>query len=518
MIAKRAEAKSNPSTVSKWGSSGRLSGGVALVVGGVAARGVGGAREAGLPTAELIKSGEADGRTTAKDTKVAGQSAHSDVEFSVDVAAADMVEPDEVSLPELSSKAHEIGKLLSSIERNDQQVWGLLIEPTTQLQNLRAMARQICTAGTGADKAYNNVKQIACYLKLKDLLNVKESSLRQGRNFMIEIRTFINSVNNERKLESDSRQLAPLKRILDNAAATMVRLEALKTNFNFSLEHPESYTREGVTLYYEEALRALTDLADADTRGAARHQADADTDALLATFYSEQFVEKLLQTVRTYIVDFRDSGRVNSLSDFKAACGEKPIEFEDVEERSEEAEALPDELLVAGTMGDVIDEANRYIITQAWAVLQAVHQPEVVAGRIKDILCEVLVGIAVFTAEMRRHQDDPTKALAVVGLDKITGNINLKEYYVRVRSSGAIAFLEHFEDGKHVDLFEMREYKPSRVHAAAQKEKDEDGTEELLTGRKYLFTIGRTEKLFSDTPNDLINGCIRDEGGRPKVF
>ena len=94
----------------------------------------------------------------------------------------------------------------------------------------------------------------------------------------------------------------------------------------------------------------------------------------------------------------------------------------------------------------------------------------------------------------------------------------MKEYYVRVRSSGAIAFLEHFEDGKHVDLFEMREYKPSRVHAAAQKEKDEDGTEELLTGRKYLFTIGRTKKLFSDTPNDLINGCIRDEGGRPKVF
>ncbi len=119
---------------------------------------------------------------------------------------------------------------------------------------------------------------------------------------------------------------------------------------------------------------------------------------------------------------------------------------------------------------------------------------------------------------MRRHQDDPTTALAVVGLDKITGNINLKEYYVRVRGSGVIAHLEHFEDGKHVDLFEMREYKPSRVHAAAQKEKDEDGTEELQTGRKYLFTIGRTEKLFSDTPNDLINGCIRDEGGRPKVF
>ena len=85
---------------------------------------------------------------------------------------------------------------------------------------------------------------------------------------MIMIRTFNNSINNQRKLESDSRQLVPLKRILDNAAAKMVRLEALKTNFKFSLEHPESYTREGVKLYYEEALRALTDLADGETRGA----------------------------------------------------------------------------------------------------------------------------------------------------------------------------------------------------------------------------------------------------------
>ncbi len=131
----------------------------------------------------------------------------------------------------------------------------------------------------------------------------------------------------------------PLKCILDNTAATMVRLEALKTNFNFSLEHPESYTCEGVTLYYEEALHALTDLADGETCGAARYKADADTDALLAVFYSEQFVEKLLQTVRAYTVVFRDSGRVNSLSDLKAACGEKTIEFGDVEERSEEAEA-----------------------------------------------------------------------------------------------------------------------------------------------------------------------------------
>ena len=242
-----------------------------------------------------------------------------------------MVEPEEVSLPELSSKVHEIGKLLVSIEPNEQQVWGLVINPLAQLQNLRAVARQIGTAGTGADKAYNNVKQIARYLKIKDLLNVKEPSVHKDRNFMLEIRTFINSLNNDRKFESDSRHLVPLKRILDYAADALVRLEALKTNFNFSTAHPESYTREAVTLYYEEALRALTDFADPEIRGSAREKADADTDVLLAIFSVEEFVEKILHTVRDYVTGLRDGGHSKSVAAFKAACVGHPIEFDGVE-------------------------------------------------------------------------------------------------------------------------------------------------------------------------------------------
>ena len=48
-------------------------------------------------------------------------------------------------------------------------------------------------------------------------------------------------------------------------------------------------------------------------------------------------------------------------------------------------------------------KAYRYVTTEAWRVMEEVHQPEVVAGRIKEILREILVGIAVFTPEMRRH-------------------------------------------------------------------------------------------------------------------
>ena len=89
---------------------------------------------------------------------------------------------------------------------------------------------------------------------------------------------------------------------------------------------------------------------------------------------------------------------------------------------------------------------------------------------------------------------------------------------MRRRSSGELAFIEGFEDGNFIDLFEIREYKPSRVHAAVKKEQEDEGTEPLQTGHKYLYTVGRTDKLFAKTPNDLISGCIRAEGGGPKVF
>ncbi len=507
-IAKPAEAKRSPHKPVIGIRPGGGGGG-----GGGSGGSGGGGALAGASRATAIKGGD------AKTARAPGESAHADVEGSVEVAAADMVEPEEVSLPGLSSKVHEIAKLLVSIELNEQQVWGLVIDPLAQLQNLRTVARQIGTAGTGAYKAYNNVKQIARYLKIKDLLNVKDLSVHKDRNFMLEIRTFINSLNNDRKIESDSSHLAPLKRILDYAAAALVRLEALKTNFNFSTGHPESYTREAVTLYYEEALRALTDFADPEIRGSARQKADADTDVLLAIFSAEEFVEKILHTVRDYVTGLRDGGHSKSVTEFKAACGGQPIEFEGVEYGGYSRGAVPDAMLATSDMGDVFDEAYRYVTTEAWGVMEGVHQPKVVAGRIKEILREILVGTAVFTPEMRRHMGKPTMALAVVGLDKITGNINLKEYYVRLRGNGEIAFIEDFEDGKHVDLFEMREYKPSRVHTAVETKKDEDGTEELQTGRKYLFTIGRTDKLFGDTANDLVNGCIRgDDGGGPKAF
>ena len=75
---------------------------------------------------------------------------------------------------------------------------------------------------------------------------------------------------------------------------------------------------------------------------------------------------------------------------------------------------------------------------------------------------------------------------------------------------------------------ESRSGRPCRVraglgerggeHAATQQEKEAQGADPAQAGRKYLFTIGRTKHIFGDTPNELIDGCIRAESGGPKIF
>ncbi len=138
--------------------------------------------------------------------------------------------------------------------------------------------------------------------------------------------------------------------------------------------------------------------------------------------------------------------------------------------------------------------------------------------KLKTTMREILVGSLEFEAENRRHQEKPSFALSVVSLEKVSENPNLREYYVRVDDKGQLATVDGYEDGSFVDLFEMREYKPSRVHAAAKKKADAEGTEELQTGRKYLFTVGRTNTLFCGSPSELINGCVRSDEGGPMVF
>ena len=124
----------------------------------------------------------------------------------------------------------------------------------------------------------------------------------------------------------------------------------------------------------------------------------------------------------------------------------------------------------------------------------------------------------VFQPEKRRHQENPGLALGVVSLDKVTGNTNLKELYVRVGDDGHVRYVDVFRDGSYVDLFELREYKPVRMSQAQKKKADAGGDAPLQPGRKYLYSVGRTNQLFGEIPADVVNGCIRGDDGGVKLF
>ncbi len=468
-------------------------------------------------TSAIIKSEQGRGKKTGDRS---GFIETSDVDSGVEVSASDIAESQETSLPELSDRVHEIARLLSSIEAAEQEIWRVYFEPGKDFQNLRAMARTIATSSTGSNKAYSAIKKIAQYHSVGQLLHGQDQKIAKGRNFTIDVTSFINNVaKGNKNFEAGDRVLGALKKNLDHAAVTLVRLEALRTNYNFSHEHPDEYSPEAATKYYEEALRSITDqIDDENLLGLGRQKADSDTQTMFAQFLAEKFVEQLIGVCREYMVGLHTEGYTKTLEGLKEALAGTPLEFEDMEPPTEPPSEIPAEKLTASGFGDVFDAAYKYLAPEVWNMLSPVHQPDDVMGKVRTMLRDVLVGSLVFEGQNRRHQEKPSAPLSVVSLEKVSENQNLREFYVRVDQNGQLLPVDGFEDGSFVDLFQMREYTPSRVHAAAKKKAEAEGTEELQTGRKYLCTVGRTNRLFCASPSELLNGCVRADGGGPKVF
>ena len=150
--------------------------------------------------------------------------------------------------------------------------------------------------------------------------------------------------------------------------------------------------------------------------------------------------------------------------------------------------------------------------------MEAVHSPEKIIPEIVASMRELMVSCFRFQPERRRHQDNPRLGLTVVSLYKVAGNANLKDLYVRVHEDGHLLYVEDFEDGKWLDLFQLHEYKPARLATAAKKKADEEDTEMLQTGRKYLCTVGRAKKLFGESAAEVSNGCFCGDDGETKIF
>jgi hypothetical protein len=322
--------------------------------------------------------------------------------------------------------------------------------------------------------------------------------------------------NSNREVQPDARQLAPLGKVLDHAAGALVRLEALRVNVTFAETHGDQYTREAVTVYYEESLRQITDETDRDLLNLARERADADTATMLTSHVAQQFVDEIIDLSRAYAMELVAEKHTDNEDKLKAHFAAHPLTFDDAEKK--QAGDVPVELLKPSDLGEIYDETAKHICGQVWAVIEDVHQPKKVIPQLQEMLRECLVASFRFKPERRRHQDNARISLSVVSLDKVAGNANLKDLWVRVHDDGQLYYVEDYEDGSYIDLFELREYKPARLASAAKKEAAEKDTEALQTGRKYLYSVGRTNSIFGTSPADVINSCVRDDEGSTKVF
>jgi len=103
------------------------------------------------------------------------------------------------------------------------------------------------------------------------------------------------------------------------------------------------------------------------------------------------------------------SDHTNSSKELRAYFAEQPLAF-DVEAKGDGAE-IPAEILKPSDLGEVFDTTAKYLCTQAWSVMEAVHGPKGVVNEIIANLREWLIGCVRFQPERKRHQDNPRLSL-----------------------------------------------------------------------------------------------------------
>lgn len=438
----------------------------------------------------------------------------------VDIDADAIVSVQPAQIEEFDQVVRYVSQLLAKIEVVDQKVWSLFLEPSAEIDDLPSLTRQLADDEGSVHQAGDCLLQAARYLPFKELIPNTRRMLKEPP-LTLQVTSFVNYVGNNgrHQFTPDDRKIASLGKLLDHAAAAFLRLQALKTAHDL-FEREEGYSTDAVVSYYEKALFQVTARIDHDLLTRTRTRADANVQVLLEQFNARKFAEKLLTSCRAYAEKLRDEQHTRSLEQIQTAVEADPLILEepDISDADEPGSELLLSEIIPSDLGEIFDAVSTHILTRAWKVMRPIHDPSQVIMKLERILGEILVDSLMLSPARRRHQENPLIPLQVVGLDKLNRDANFKDFFVRVGENGRIATVEDFEDGRYVDLFELRTYTPSRVHAAAQKKKEEEGEVELQTGRQYLFSVGRTCRLFGRTPGELVNSCIKADSGMPQIF
>ncbi len=430
----------------------------------------------------------------------------------------DVLQPVQVAPSDLGEIVFHIGQLLGALEGRDERVWTLFHSPEADIEETADLAETLATADSGACDAYRSIRFVAQHQHLKSLLNLPPDKRLKVLRFELEATGFINTVSSSRRVfEVDSRQLIPLPRVLDHAAACLVRLEALRSAVLMIREDPQGFSVAAATERYEDILSNITHLADSTQMGTSREKADQDIATLSAAVAIKRLVEVLVSGSAEYLQTLTDEERLSDVDTLKEATTSTPLLFDGLEP-APDAGALPEECLRTSGLGEIVDAVRDYLFRAVWPFAHPVHESTDVIRQLEQLIRRDLSAFARFEPRRERHHRNPRVALSVIGLDMLTGNPELANLFVRVNVESKLLVIEDFEDGSYVDLFELRENERRQMHARAKERAAAEDSGELQVGSSYLYSLGRTNKPFGASLAEVMGGCVLTEEGEPMVY
>ena len=419
---------------------------------------------------------------------------------------------------DLGNVVQRIGQLLGQLEARDARVWTVFHSPEAEIDGAAELAQALATAGTGASDAYRTVRYVAQLQYLKSLLKSPLDQRLKQLRFELEVTAFINTVSSARRVfEADSRQLIPLPRVLDYAAAALARLEALRTAVLMIREDPQNYTAEVAIGRYQGVLEKVAVLADGEQIRICCERADEDIVALSAVVAVDHLVKRLIAGGRTYLQTLKADERLGDVDGLIGTLTASPLQFEDLEPVPE-AGSLPEQCHQASGLGEIVDAVRDSLFRQVWPYAHPLHETTDVMKQLERLSRHELSGFARFEPRRERHHRNPRVALTVIGLDMLTGNPELAHLFARVNVEHKLLLVDDFEDGSYVDLFELRKNEKRQMHARAKERATQEDSGELQVGSSYLYSLGRSNKPFAGGVAEVMGACVMTEEGEPMVF
>ncbi len=307
----------------------------------------------------------------------------------------------------------------------------------------------------------------------------------------------------------------------------------------------DTLTPAMVTESYENFLGDVSYLADHERLNVARPKADADAAVVLEAVAAEAFIERLSANSVAWIQDLIAAEATESVDATEAAVKDTPLQIEntrmaedtdqeaeptsqmaestdqEAEPKSQMAEStgpIPPDLLEDALLGGIVETIRQHVLRTVWPLLAPRHQPEETARRLDVEVRRELRAFVRMEPRRERHQKNPKVALPVTSLERLTGNPDLGHLFIRLSVDGKMLFIEDYEDGNYIDIFELHKNTKRQMHARAKDRARAGDTGELQTGSSYLSTLGRTNKPFAQTEGEMKSAFVLTDEGDPMVF